>query len=301
MRRSLRALALSSGLLGFVCHSRAAEFVSSVSGYTEGSFATVGGTHYTSTGAAIGQPSPIVGAGTAFAGVLSPFEAHYQTDQLVAFGRGGAITLQFAQPMAVTGTPQIGIFTKISLMDMDYPNGGAGSVAMTDAMNEFGAERTAVVEVASHANDFHSLGRVIFDDPTNYYANATSPYQFPAPSPAQVASFDKPFIGSPSDFNNESFSGVLAQLNGSAGGTWISVPTNLGLSDIQFVRLSDPLWRLPDGTLVDQRQSIYFPPPNAFVKPADLFVDGAVLIPEPAGLIFLASVTLVLRRREHRA
>lgn len=297
MRLSFSALTLSSGLLAFISPAHAGEFVSAVPDYTEGTFATVGGTHYTDTSGAVGQPSPIVGAGTAFAGILSPFEAHYQTDQLVAIGRGGTITLQFAQPMAVTGSPQIGIFTKISLLDMDYPNGSAGAVATTDAMGEFGAERTAVVEVASHANDFHSLGRVFFDDPTNYYANATSPYQFPSPSPAQLASFDKPFIGSPSDFNNDSFSGILSQLDGSAGGTWISVPTNLGLSDIQFVRLSDPLWRLPDGTLVDQRESIYFPPPNAFVKPADLFVDGAVLIPEPAALATFALLALVLRRR----
>jgi hypothetical protein len=229
--------------------------------------------------------------------VLTPFNSHYEADQLVAIGRGGTITLQFAQPTAITGTQQIGIFTKISLLDMDYPNGSAGAVATTDSMGEFGAERTAIVEVASHSNDFHSLGRVIFDDPTNYYTNATSPYQFPAPSPEQLASFDKPFIGSPSDFNNDGFSGVLAQLNGSAGGTWISVPTNLGLSDIQFIRLSDPLWRLPDGTLVDQRQSIYFPPPNAFVKPADLFVDAAVLIPEPVSLGALMLIGFVVRRK----
>ena len=51
-----------------------------------------------------------------------------------------------------------------------------------------------------------------------------------------------------------------------------------------------------DGTLVDQRQSIYFPPPNAFVKPADLFIDGAVLIPEPGALATFALLALVLRR-----
>jgi hypothetical protein len=229
--------------------------------------------------------------------VLSPFEAHFATSELTAIGRGGSITLQFAQPMGVTGTPQIGIFTKISLLDMDYPNGATGAAARTDSTDEFGAERTAIVEVASHSNDFHSLGRVIFDDVANAYANATSPYQFPVPSPAQPASFDRPYAGSASDFNNKNFAGVLSQLNGSAGGTWLSVPTNLGLSDIQFVRLSDPLWRLPDGTLVEQRQSVYFPPPNAFVKPADLFVDGAVLIPEPASLASLALLYLGFRTR----
>src|SRR4051794_26897146 len=70
MRLSLSALALSSSVLAFVSPAHAAEFVSAVPNYTEGSFATVSGTHYTATSGALGQPSPIVGAGTAFAGIL---------------------------------------------------------------------------------------------------------------------------------------------------------------------------------------------------------------------------------------
>src|SRR5207248_3036125 len=114
-----------------------------------GSFATVGGSHYTDTNAALGQPAPIVGGGTAFAGAMTSFNAHYEQDQLVAFGRGGQITLAFSQPVAVTGAPQIGIFTTIALYDDFYPSGSTGTPARTDAMDEYGAERTAVVEVAS--------------------------------------------------------------------------------------------------------------------------------------------------------
>ena len=84
--------------------------------------------------------------------------------------------------------------------------------------------RTAIVEVARTNGNFHSLGRIVFDDPTNYYANATGPYQFPAPDPAVPASFDQPFVGAPSDFDNKDFAGANPCLNGSAGGTWLTIP-----------------------------------------------------------------------------
>ncbi len=112
------------------------------------------------------------------------------------------------------------------------------------------------------------------------------------------ADFSKPFVnGSPSDFNGDTFSQVLTKLNGSAGGTWISVPTNLGLSDIEYVRLSAPEWQLPDGTLVDDRTSIYYPPPDQFTKPADLFVNSAILIPEPTSIALICGAAFGLHRR----
>lgn len=298
MRRWAFALGVLSGLAGLSIQSRAGEFVSAVTDYNEGTFATVSGDQYTDTSAVIGQPQPIVGAGTAYLGVLTPFNAHYEQDDLAAFGLGGNITLQFAQPMSVTGAPQIGIFTSAAFVDEDWPNGSTGSNATTTAMDEFGAERSAIVEVASHAGVFQSLGRFVFDIPTNFYANVTDPYQYPGPSPAVQADFNKPFLGSPSDFNGDSFSDVITELNGSAGGTWISVPTGLGLSDIEYVRLSDPEWKMPDGSLVDDRTSIYYSPPNEFTKPADLFVNGAILIPEPAmSIVFAVLAGLRLQRR----
>jgi hypothetical protein len=277
----------------------ATEFVSDVASYTEGTFATVGGAHYTNTSAAVGQPSPIVGASTAFAGAMTPFNAHYEQDQLVAIGRGGQITLAFPQPVAVTNSPQIAIFTKIALFDDFYPSGATGNPARSDAMDEFGAERTAVVEVGASLADMHSLGRVIFDDPTNAYEDANDPYSYLPSASSQPADFGKPFSGQPSDFSSKSFNQVLATLNGSAGGTWLTVPSNLGVSQIQYVRLGDTMWRLPDGTLVDSRPSQYFPPPNQFIKPADLFIDGAVLIPEPMGIasLWIASLLTCRNRR----
>jgi hypothetical protein len=297
MRGLVVALGAWTGVVGLAMDCQAGEFVSAVTDYNEGTFATVSGQQYADTSAVIGQPQPLVGAGTAFVGVLTPFNAHYEQDQLAAFGLGGNITLQFSQPMSVTGQPQIGIFTNAAFVDEDYPNGSTGTTATTTAMDEFGAERSAIVEVASHTGVFQSLGRFVFANPTNFYANATGPYQYPAPSPAVDADFNKPFTGGPASFNGDSFSDVMTGLNGSAGGNWISVPTNLGLSDIEYVQLSDPEWEMPDGTLVDSLASQYFPPPDQFIKPADLFLNGAVLIPEPASIGLACLVAFGLQRR----
>ena len=46
-------------------------------------------------------------------------------------------------------------------------------------------------------------------------------------------------------------------------------------------------------SLVGDRPSVYFPPPNQFIKPADLFVDGAALIPEPGCVALLGAVILL--------
>ncbi|MBC8108040.1 MAG: hypothetical protein H7Z14_15740 [Anaerolineae bacterium] len=288
------SISMMGGLAGFSSSSRGGDFVSAVPNYNQGTFATVGGATYTTIASALGKPAPIVGAGSGFDGVLSPFNSHFEVDDLIAFGLGGDITLRFPSAIPVTGTPQIGIITNATFVDANYPNGATGGTTTTSAMDEFGAERTAIVEVAKSGGDFVSLGRIVIDDPANYYANATNPYQFPAPDPATLASFDQPFAGSPSDFDNKDFAGVLGVLNGSAGGTWLTIPLALGLDEVQFVRLSDPKWKMPTGLLVDTRPSLYFP---NFNKPADLFIDGAVLIPEPGGIALIVLTIPLLRRR----
>ena len=287
-----------SAVAGALAPSAApAQFVQSVPEYVEGNFRTFTGTRYPDTNAVLGAPSPVVGAETAFAGVLSPFNPHYETDELLGLGLGGRISLDFGRAVPVTGGPQVGIFTNAALVDAGFPTGSPGAAAKTYAADEYG-ERTAVVEVASDPSDFRSLGRFVFNAPTNAFANAADPYQFPPPNPAGPADFTRPFTRPLSDFNGKDFAGVLDVLGGSAGGTWVSVPLDLGLTEVRYVRLSDTKWLLPDGTFADERQSAYFPDPP-FIKPADLFLDAAVLVPEPAGALWLALAcgAVVLRRR----
>jgi hypothetical protein len=245
---------------------------------------------------ALGPPPAVVSPGTAFAGVHSPFNAAFAEEDLVVFGRGGSITLQLATPVAVGAGPEVGVFTSAGLPDQDFPNGLAADPARTFAFEEYGAERTAVVEVAQTPGNFVSVGRVTFDIPTNYYANATSPYQFPPPDPAVVADFGTPYTGGLAAFSGKTYAQIREILDGSAGGTWVDVRAGAGVSQVNFVRFSDPLWRLPDGTLAETRTSGFDP---SFVKPADLFVDAVSGVPEPARgvVVALAGAGLLGRRR----
>ncbi|HEY7118413.1 MAG TPA: hypothetical protein VH475_17625 [Tepidisphaeraceae bacterium] len=269
-------------------------------GYTMGNVYVASGATYDDTAAVLGAPSPIVGAGSAYAGVLSPFNAHYETSDLVAIGRGGALTLHLSSAVPVsTAGPEIGVFTSASFLDQDYPNGAVANPAHTAAFAEYGAERTAVVEVATTPGNFVSLGRITFDKPANYYANASAPYQYPPPASPAVADFGKPFTGDLASLSGRTFPQLLAALDGSAGGTWIDVPTGLGLSQVNYVRFSDPMWLLGDGTLAETRTSIYDP---TYVKPADLFIDAVAgaNVPEPVGPGLLAIISLLRRRRRGR-
>ncbi|HEV2294998.1 MAG TPA: hypothetical protein VGR35_14180 [Tepidisphaeraceae bacterium] len=276
--------------------AQGAQFASSVSAYAMGNVFTASGATYSDTSRATGAPHPIVDEGQFYQASLNPYNPHWETTQLTAIGRGGSITLQYAQPMVVGAGHEIGVFTSASLGDADF-DGVVDSPVKTFAGDEYGAERTAVVEVAGPDGNFVSLGRVIFDKPTNYYSNVPGPYVDPATFSGIVADFDKPFTADLSVFEGKNFSQVIAALEGSAGGTWIDVPTDAGLTQISFVRFSDTMWRTADGSLVETRSSRF---DASYVKPADLFIDAVAVVPEPgaagAGVV-LAAGALLRRRR----
>jgi hypothetical protein len=292
MPRSFHAPLLAACVFVPVSAS-AAVFVSSVSQYDVGT--VPGGYTYTDSSAALGKPQAIVAAQEAWAAVLNPFNQHYETDQLVGIGLGGSIAFELPHAVAVLNRPQIGVFAYAGLYDADYPNGTVGSPAQTLASAEYGAERSAIVEVGADLSHMQSLGRITFDLPGNYYANVTSPSQYPSPSPAVEADFDKPFTGSLSSFDGENFSQILQTLDGSAGGTWITLPSSLDVNAINYIRFSDPQWRLADGSYSDLATSIY----SSQQKPADLLLNAVWAVPEPgtAMLLILPAAVGLLRRR----
>lgn len=280
-----------SALLLLSSSASAAVFVSSVSQYDLGTVAS--GYGYTNPSAALGKPQPIVGAATAYASILSPFSPHYEPDQLTGIGLGGSITYAFPQAVAVTHQPQIGVFTYAGLYDSDYPNGTAASPATTFASAEYNAHPSALIAVGADLDHMQSLGRVVLDTPANYYANAAGPYDSAAPQPAVEADFNKPFTGA--SFNGQSFAQVLQTLDGSVGGTWLSIPANLGLSSINYIRFSDPQWQLADGSYADAATSIYLNQQ----KSADLLINAVWAVPEPTtALLLIAPAALLLLRRQ---
>ncbi len=248
MRHALLGLAALCAASGSV-FATTPEFASSAPSYVRGNVIVGGGdSAYADPNAAVGPVEPIVGPG-AFQSLYSPFNPHFESNSMVVFGVGGSLTLKFNTALPVTGGPEIGVFTSAGLVDTSFPNGTTGPVAMTFASQEYGAQRSAIVEVGSSLADMHSLGRVVFANPGNYYANVADETAAVAPPGAIPADFGKPFTQPLSAFDNQDFAGALnVTMDGSAGGTWIDVPTNLGISEVDFVRFSDPLWMLPDGS-----------------------------------------------------
>jgi hypothetical protein len=171
--------------------------------------------------------------------IISPFDPPADADQLVTIGSGGSITLQFPQPIHVAAsTPIVGVFTGIGFFDSQYPNGVNYSPAQT-----FDTQ-SAVVSVSCNGTNWVSLGLQNFTVPENYYANASNPYQFPAPSPAQLADFGQPYTGPANAFDGANFSQILSTLNGSAGGTWLNLAGS-GLSQINYIQFSEPVGEVP--------------------------------------------------------
>ena len=283
--------------------SAPAEFATSVQSFDQGTVDSTGAL-YGNPASATGQPSRLP---TAFgAAPVAPFSPQYETTQAVDVGRGGSLTVSLAAPVpVVAGALQIGIFTTAGLNDAAYPSGQAEPTARTFAGNEYGADRTAVVEVAGPLGIFQSLNRVLFTQPTQAYANQTDPYAFPdSPVPSN---FDQPFAGSLSSFNGKNQPQITTMLQGSGGGTWLSVPADVAAligGEVQFVRISDPRWQVIGGGLADERASIYDPdgdgPLEPAVKPADLYVDAINVVPEPASLGVIAALCLALHRRHRR-
>ena len=279
-------------VLSFVSLSQAARFASQVVDYSPGDI----GAAFTDPSASLGEPGAIVGSGSGFDSILSPFNGHYESTEMSGIGLGGSITFGFDSPISLTNGREFGVFTNASLFDTNYPNGNAASPARTLDLDFYFARRSAKIEVATAPGDFHDLGRFILDLPTNFFANSTSPYQFPAPASPVMADFGQPFEGNLADFDGDDFASVLAELNGSAGGSWIDVPGNLGLSSIQFIRFSEPKWWLADGSLEDSVMSVFGTPTSAGVYFMALSANNAS-VPEPASLVGVGLVMFGMIRR----
>jgi hypothetical protein len=210
-----------------------------------------------------------------YPGIVSPFDPPYDTDQLVAVGVGGQITVKFNQPVSVGSGASIGVFSSVGLADNNYPVGVASDPATTLST------QTAVVSVSADNIHWYSLGVQSFDIPENYYLNAVTPYDAAPPANPQIANFGQPFTGTLDSFDGEDYQQILATLGGSAGGTWLNL-SSTGLSEIQYVQFTEPAGVVPDGSYLTLEG----------VSASDLSV------PEPAGLLSLCALAGLLRRRK---
>jgi hypothetical protein len=266
-----------------------AQYGAAVVAYDPGATPATG---FTNSSAAIGEPERFTGEG-AFLGVVSPFNPPFGQNEIVSVGEGGHIVLRlshYAIPQAAG--PEIGVFENVGLIDVNYPNGEAGSPAGT-----FGPLDSAIVDVSANGIEWVSLGNITFDVPTNGYTDLADPYWS---KPGGVPSdFQKPFLGNLSSFNGLRYSDasgpdILEILAGSGGGTWLDI-SGTGLAQVGYIRFS-----VADDLNVDTRLNLELD--------AVSIASGAVgplVVPEPATIVGLAFMIVATRldprRRSHDA
>jgi len=262
--------------LGLPHRMHAESFATAVIDYNPGT-----PTFYNDPNAVLGKPGDIVGVGSGFEGVFSPFNPHYESSELTGIGFGGQLTLQLQNFVTVTtGAREIGIWSNVGLTDVDYPNGTADNPTST-----FSSPSSAVVSVSANGVDWVTLNGgapITFSLPGLYYSNA-GPFDSTAPESPVLADFGKPFTGTLSDFDGKTYPQIVETLNGSAGGTWLDLDST-GLSEVGYIRFNG----------VASGEELYL---NA-VSINSTLSGGAV--PEPAsGVLLLIGVSgmLFLSRR----
>jgi hypothetical protein len=277
VRRFIRAGSACAALFFSIHSAHAAMFAQYVDGtYTLGTVPSYL-TSFNDPTVLNNTPQGETGVPDGFPGVVSPFNPPFDNSQIVLIGLGGGVTVHFATPVSAANSPAIGIFSNVGLIDSNYPAGQADNPA-----DIFGGG-SAVVSVSADGSLWKNLGIVNFTMPENYYLNA-GPYDLAAPANPQVADFGKPFTGTLSSFDNETYPQIVTTLNGSAGGTWLD-PSSTGLSQISYVRFDEDATQLPVGSYLALQA-----------------ISANDTLPEPASIATLAlGAGFLLRRRRCRA
>jgi hypothetical protein len=158
------------------------------------------------------------------------------SSEIVSVGEGGHLTLRLSNyAVPQPAGPEIGLFSNVGLIDVNYPFGKAGSPAGT-----FGPPDSALVEVSANGTAWVSLGKVTLEVPTNGYTDLTDPF---AGAPGSVPSdFQQPFTGSLSSFDGLKYfdaggPDMLDLLAGSGGGKWLDI-SGTGLAQVGYIRFS---------------------------------------------------------------
>ena len=247
--------------------SPAAVFAAEVIDYQPGTGATL-----TDPSAALGIPYHTVGEGSGFDGPLTPFNPHYESDQVVQIGEGGQLILRFSHYVEInSGIEQVGIFGNTGLIDTDFPNGIAG-----DPVGTFGVDPVSV-SFSDNGSDWYGFDTISLEQPTSYYTDpvATTP-----------ADFGQNHALSLSDYAGQSLANIQALLAGSAGGNWLSIGTT-AIPRAAYIRLEVPDDGDANTTITAEIDAIAIE--NRAVGAA---------IPEPStGGLLLASALLTLRRK----
>lgn len=278
--REFCTFVISSFTILTMAQRAAAQYAAEVVSYNAGTNPAAG---FVSPAAAIGSPERFTGEGV-FPGVVSPFNPPFLASEIVSIGEAGQLTLRlshYAIPQA--SGPEIGVFSNVGLVDINFPHGEAGSPA-----GGFGPPDSAFVDVSENGGSWVSLGNIAFDLPTSGYTDLTDPY---ATSRGSVHSdFQQPFTGGLASFNGLKYfdaggPDMLELLAGSGGGKWLDISAS-GLAKVGYVRFS-----VPDDTLANMK--LNFELDAVAISHAAL---GGATVPEPGTLLLAAIASLVFCR-----
>jgi hypothetical protein len=280
----LRLLALPVSL-ACASSAHAVSYASRVISYTPGSAPPT----WSNPAAALGAASALTGENPAasnyfgFPNILSPFSPAYQGDEIVQIGEGGQLTLQLSNFALVGSGRELGIFSNVGLIDADYPNG-----ANTTPATHFGGG-SANVSVSADNINWVSLGSSTFDMPSFMFPGA-SPYLTSPPPGPFFANFGLPMPSPFPCFDGRDWAQtqncfLVSPSVWSAGGNWLDLASS-GLSQVGYVRFEIPSDGNPN---TDLRLAI------DTVAINNASVGGSV--PEPASLLMLSGLSLLLIRR----
>ncbi len=200
--------------------------------------------------------------------VVTPFNATYSEDDLVAIGDGGRLVLRLGRPALVSEGFALGIHAGVGLIDDNWPSG-----VISGPATPYTSFRSADVRVSADGQTWFSLGtNLVFELPTNWYAQGVTLPGAQETAGTVEADFTKSFVGSLSDFDSTDWPEMLSILDGSAGGTWLDL-TGLPVTGIQFIEFSVTG---DDGLM---------------------YLDAVVAVPEPAIVLPLLVSLALLRRR----
>jgi hypothetical protein len=272
MKRSFGLMLLVAMSAG-VAH---AQFANQVISYNPGSTPAFGG--YTTPATALGSPERVTGEIFSFPSDVTVFNPAFGTDELVSIGEGGHITLKLSNyVLADALAPEIGVFSNVGILDVDFPNGQVGNPAST-----FGSA-SAEVAVSADGIVWASLGLVNFNLPAQGFSDPTG---------TVPTNYQQPFTGVLSDFDGLPYNDavnpdVFDLLAGSGGGNWLDI-SSVVAPQIGYIRFS-----VADD--LNAATSLNFELDGVSISATAM---GGV-VPEPSSLILAATMLIgaVLRRR----
>jgi hypothetical protein len=185
----------------------------------------------------IGDPERFTGEGI-FPGVVSPFNPAFGTDEIVSIGVGGALVVQFDEPVTDDPGNPFGIdllvFGNAGFIDSAFPSGIVGGM--------FGADG-GVIEVSADGAAWVEITGVLADGPF-----PTLGYEDGGPYDAVPGTIETSFTRpvdpalSMGDLLGLDLDAVRQLYAGAGGGAGVDL-AGTGLASISYVRISNP----PDG------------------------------------------------------